>query len=351
MMTRHQFVTFFFLALLVFVLVQTVRLFAPFFDSIFWAGILAYAFYPIYDRLRKPLKLAETFTALCMTLVIILIVMPPLAFLIVNLTGQAIDLYQLVTSYIREGGLERLIENIRSLTFIQRIEADFFKWEPLKENATSWLLNASKNIANFTITQAGTITRNIFTLALSALFTCFFIFIFLRDGNKIYRFIYQIAPLEEESKKSIFSQINGTFSAVIRGQLLTSLVQSIVSGIIYWILGLPTPIFLAAATFIATLIPFIGAAGIWIPLTIYLLTVQSFIKAGILFLFGILVISIIDNVMKPALIGEKTKLPYFLLFFGILGGLQVYGILGVFLGPLILSLFFVLVKIYQEKFA
>lgn len=350
-MTRNQLLTLFFIGLLIFVFYQITLIFTPFLNAIFWAAILAFAFYPIYSYLRKTLKWKDTWVAMMMTSLIIFIVMPPVVFLIVNLTGQAIDLYQSVTSYIREGHFEHLIDRIRGLALVQKIETNLFQWEPLKENATTWLLNSSKNIANFTVAQAGIITKNIFILALNALIVCFLIFVFLRDGEKIYWFIYQMAPLEEENRLSIFTQINETFAAVIRGQLLTSLAQAITAGIIFWILGLPAPILLAVATFFATLVPIIGAIGIWLPVSIYLITVQAYWKAGLLFVLGIGVISFMDNIIKPALIGEKTKLPYSLLFFGILGGVKLYGIMGIFLGPLIISLFFVLVKIYQGKFS
>lgn len=349
-MTRQQLISIFFIVLLIYVIYQTILLFSPFFNAIVWAAILAYSFYPLYAHLRRGLGSRETVSALIMTVVIILFVIPPVIFLLFNLASQAIDLYQIVLSYIREGRLEALIDNARSLSIVKRLEADLFQWEPFKKNAADWVLTSTKNIANFTIAQAGTITKNLFSLLLSAILTCFLVFIFLKDGEKIYSFIYRIAPLHEENKRPIFAQITDTFSAVIRGQLLTSVTQSLVSGIIYWILQLPAPIFLAAATFIATLIPFVGAVAIWLPLGIYLFAVQDYWKATMLICFGILVISVIDNIMKPALIGEKTKLPYFLLFFAILGGLKIYGIMGIFLGPLVLSLFFVLVKIYQETF-
>jgi predicted PurR-regulated permease PerM len=224
-----------------------------------------------------------------------------------------------------------------------------FQWEPLTQNATEWILNSSKAMANFAIAQAGTITKNLFFVVLNAVLMFFLIFVFLKDGRKIYEFIYQIAPLEESNRRIIFQQVNDTFSAVIYGQVLTSLVQSLVAGTIYWILGLPAPIFFAAATFFATLIPVVGAVGVWLPLALYLVTMQAYVKATVLALAGILVISVIDNLIKPALIGEKTRLPYFLLFFGILGGVKLYGLMGIFLAPTVLSLFFAVVKIYQEN--
>ena len=157
--------------------------------------------------------------------------------------------------------------------------------------------------------------------------------------------------MQEKNKKPVFFQINETFAAVIRGQLLTSLVQAFVAGVIFSFLALPVPLFFAVVTFITTLIPFLGAAAVWLPMTIYLIFMQSYVKAVILFLLGVFVISLIDNIIKPALIGERAKLSYFLLFFGILGGLKIFGIMGLFLAPVILSLFFALVKIYLEEYS
>ena len=210
-------------------------------------------------------------------------------------------------------------------------------------------MNTSKAIGNFAAAQAGALTKNIFLVGLNLFLMVFLIFIFLKDGPKIYDFIYQIAPLEERNKKSIFNQMSGTLAAVIRGQLLTSVTQALSAGLIFWVLGLPLPILFASATFLTSMIPVLGASSVWVPLVIYLVTLQQYHRAAVLFVFGVLVISLIDNLMKPALIGEKTKLPYFLLFFGILGGIKLYGLMGIFLAPVVLSLFFALVKIYQEK--
>lgn len=349
-MTRDQFISLFFIALLLFIVYQIFLILAPFGKAIFWSAILAFAFYPLYDRLRKRFESQETFAALVMTVLIFLIVVPPFALLLLNLTTQAIELYQSASQYVREGGLEQLIEQIRTIPVIQKIEANVFQWEPLKQSATDWLLRSTRAVGNFAAMQAGTITKNIFLVFLNIALMTFLLFVFLKDGGKIYRFVYQISPFEEKTKKAIFHQINETFAAVIRGQLLTGLTQSIVAGIVFWALGLPLALFFAAVTFIAALVPVVGASTVWVPLVLYLILQGSYIKATILTVFGTFVISLIDNIMKPALIGEKTRLPYFLLFFGILGGIQLYGLMGIFLAPVILSLFFALVKIYQEKY-
>ncbi len=349
-MKREQFISFCFIALLVFIIWQIFLIFSPFFRAIFWASILAFAFHPIYRRLRTSLKMNETLAALLMTILIFLIVLPPVILLVLNLTSQAIELYQSASAYIQGGGLEQLIEKIRSLSFIEKLEAGILQWDPLKRNLTDWILGSSRAIGNFAASQAGIITKNLFFIALNIFLMSFLIFIFLKDGERIYRFIYQMAPLEERNKKPLFRQINETFSAVIRGQLLTSMTQAATAGVFFWILGIPLPIFFAAATFLTSIIPFLGASSIWVPLVAYLAVNHEYGRAMVLLVLGTLVISLIDNLMKPALIGERTKLPYFLLFFGILGGIKVYGLMGIFLAPAILSLFFAVAKIYQEEF-
>jgi len=349
-MTRDQLLSLFFIALLLFIIYQIIGIFAPFMKAIFWAAILAFGFYPIYASVRRRLHSRDTLAAFLMTIVIFMIVVPPVVVIIVNVTGQAIELYQWSVDYVREGRFSQLIDDVRAVPWIQTLEERLVTWEPLTKNVESWILTSSKAVGTFAAAQVGTVTKNIFFVVLNVFLILILLFIFLKDGHKIYRFLYDITPLEEENKKAIFGQINDTFSAVIRGQLLTCLTQALVAGVIYWLLGLPVPILFATATFITALIPVIGAAGVWVPLAIYLAVTHHFIKAIILSLFGLLVISLIDNIMKPAIIGEKTKLPYFLLFFGILGGIKLYGIMGIFLAPVVLSSFFALVKIYQEKF-
>ncbi len=348
-MTRNQFITIFFIGLLIFVIYQIFRILAPFQNAFFWAAVFAFGFYPLYHRLKLALGSKETLAALIMTAAIILVVVPPLVLLTISLTKQAIELSQFTYDYIRQGNIEKLIEQVRSTPWVHKVESRVTAWEPLKENLNTYALNASKHLGNFAAGQVGSFTKNIFFIILNLFFMLFMLFFFLRDGEKIYDFIYRISPLEEQNKKSIFGQINDTMSAVLRGQLLTSLAQGLILGVVFWCLGLPLPILFGAVTFLVALIPVAGAATIWVPFVIYLGLTHHYQKAVILAVLGVFVISLADNIIKPALIGEKTKLPYFLLFFGILGGIKVYGLLGIFLAPVILSLFFALAKIYQEK--
>jgi len=349
-MKRDQLISFFFIAILVFIIYEVICIFLPFFTAIFWAAILSFSFYPVYTRLRNSFPRRNNFTAFLMTAGVFLIVIPPFIMMLISMATQVIELSQGAYNFIREGRLENLVGQIRSFTWFQKIESHVFQWGPLKDGMAPWLLNVTKNIGALAASKMALLTKNAFFTFLNLFFMTFLTFVFFKHGEKIYHFFYEIAPLEEETKKNLFFQIHDTFVAVIRGQLLTSLIQSITAGIIFWSLGIPVPIFFAFLTFIASLVPFLGAASVWLPMAIYLLVSHLYIKALILFLAGLFIISLLDNIVKPAIIGKKTKLPYFLLFFGIMGGMKLYGLMGIFLAPVVLSLFFALIRIYRDRY-
>jgi len=349
-MTREQIVSFSLIGLLVFIVVQVFALLSPFATALFWSSILAFTFHPAYKKTKTALKTNSTFTAIVFTFLIILIVLPPMILLVLNITQQAIDLYQWALDYVRQGRLEALITDIRNIPALQTMQERVPQWDLVQDSLSTWMLNTTRSLGNYTASQVGILTRNMLFVLLNILMMVIMVFVFLRDGEKILNFFYTIVPLEKTNKELIFGQLNDTFAAVIRGQLLTSVVQAGASGIIFWSVGIPAPLLFAALTFIISMVPVIGAAGIWMPLVVYLFFQGAYIKAAVLFFFGVFFISLIDNVLKPAIIGEKTKLPYFLLFFGILGGLKVYGLMGIFLAPVVLSLFFALIRIYREKY-
>jgi predicted PurR-regulated permease PerM len=349
-MKHEQFISFFFIAVLAFIIYEVFNIFAPFFTAIFWAAILTFAFYPVYAKLRAAFPKRNTSIAFLMTVAVFLIVVPPLIMILINMTTQIIEFSQWFYSYVREGRLEQTIEQIRGLPWFQKVQTQLLASEAVKNSLSSWALGTAKTVGNAAAAQAGAFTKNIFFIILNVFFMSFLTFVFFKHGEKIYNFIYEIAPFEKETKKALFKQIDDTFAAVIRGQLLTSVAQATVAGILFTALGIPLPLFFTFLIFLTSLIPVLGAASVWFPIALYLLFMQFYVKAIILFVLGFFGISMLDNIMKPAIIGEKTKLPYFLLFFGIMGGMKFYGLMGIFLAPVVLSLFFALIKIYREKY-
>lgn len=349
-MKSEQLISFVFIAVLIFIIYEVILVFSPFVQAIFWAAILTFAFYPIYAKLKKVFPNHPSVSSLLMTILVFLIVLPPLIFLVFNLAAQIIEFSHWCYNYVKSGNLEQLISQARELPWLQKIQTHIVASDSIKNTLSTWLLNLSKSVGNLAAAHAGLVTKNFFFILLNLFFTAFLTFVFFKHGERIYKFFYDIAPFEQNTKSEVFKQIDDSLTAVIRGQLLTSLCQAAVAGIVFIILGVPLPLFFTFLTFLVSLVPIFGAASVWLPISIYFFMTHLYTKGIILFFVGLLGISLLDNLMKPAIIGEKTKLPYAILFFGIIGGMQLYGLMGIFLAPVVLSLFFALIKIYRKNY-
>jgi len=179
------------------------------------------------------------------------------------------------------------------------------------------------------------------------LFTLFFLF---RDGDRLYARVYRAIPLEDEHKTKITERLGTTVTAVVRGNLLTALAQGVVSGLAYWLLDVPFPVFLGALSGLLSLLPFGGTGFVWGPVALYLLGTGDVVKGLIMLAVGLGLVGVMDNILAPYLIGTRAKLPMLFLFFASLGGMAYFGFLGLFLGPIILAVVMEAFEIYEEEF-
>jgi predicted PurR-regulated permease PerM len=349
-MDRRQLISIFFIVLLVYSLGNVIYILSPFTVPIFWAAMLAFGFYPLYERCVRITGQRRMLAAGLTTALIFLTFVPALIVIFIMGVREAMRFYEWLTLMFQNGEAELALSRLWELPFVQKVMGNRFSWENVKGHWQEWVLSSVGNVGGFLLSHATLLTKNVAQGLLNFGLTFFLVFFFLWDGADIYRFVYEITPLDEDNKREIFGQLSDTFSATLRGQLVTALAQATMAGVIFLLLGLPLPIFFAALTFFAAMIPVFGAATVWGPFAVYFLLTHDYGRAGLLLVLGVVGISGIDNVLKPLLIGQKTRLPYSLLFLGILGGLQVYGFMGIFLAPALLSLFFVLIKIYRQKF-
>ncbi|MBI4358026.1 MAG: AI-2E family transporter [Candidatus Omnitrophica bacterium] len=350
-MKREQIVSYFFIGFFLFILYQLLQIFSPFFAAMSWAAILAFAFHPTYRQMRKLPRMNPSLAALAATMLVVLIVILPAAFTIVSLMKEAIELYQKASSYISAGNLDAFIQQIRRAATSKWADELWLLWNPsYQKDVSDIILQGAKGIGNFAALQLADFAKNLFSWVLNLFLIAFLLFFFFRDGENMYEFVYQLIPMAKKNKDALSERMNETFSAVIRGQFVTCIVQGTMAGFTFWMLELPLPFFFGFITFLTAMIPLTGAATVWLPFSLYLLIMGQQEKAITLAIIGTFGISLSDNLLKPLLIGEKTKLPIFLLFLGILGSIKLYGFTGIFLGPVVLSLFFVLAKIYREEY-
>jgi len=177
------------------------------------------------------------------------------------------------------------------------------------------------------------------------------LFFFFRDGEAMAGRVRDLLPMERAHKEAVFARLYTTLTAVVQSMVLTAVTQGVLAGLGYWLIGnLEFSVFLAFVTGLASFLPVAGPALIWSGVAVYLALTGHVARAVILVVWGTLLVSTADNWIKPLFIGGRAKLPTFLLLMSILGGLKVYGFLGVFLGPVVLAILFAFVAIYREEY-
>ncbi len=326
------------------VIVVFLYLLKPFFTVIAWAGILAFFFYPLYRRLKALLRGRAEISAILLIFSIVLFICVPLFFLILNLIYQIeAFLANLDQSFFNE--LQDRARALMSHPFWGKI---YQKISPYLENLQAKVSEELSNILRNTFSIFKNFLQATFQIALKFVLTLFTFYYFLVDGERIVAIIQELIPGSEEKKKEIIARISLILKAVLYGSLLTAMVQAIIATVIYFVLGAPLHLLFGLLTGVSSFIPLFGTTLIWVPLGIYHMLSESFVKGIILLIACSLTVAQIDNIIKPFFIGGKARLHNLLVFFSVLGGIVAFGFLGVFLGPLILGLFLSVIEIYRS---
>ena len=344
---RGRVVVAFFFAAFLFLLYQLYAVFSGFLAPIIWAAILAMLFSPLYVIVRRWCGDRETLAAFALTFVVTAGIVIPTVSLSSVITREAASLYQRLSEYVSSGGFNADVERVRASRLgrlVDRLEGYEIDWGAAARASVD-------TVSAVVVTQVTSVAKNVAVFLLNFTIMVFTLFFLFRDGERMYRGLRNLIPMDPAHKDAIFSVLYQTLSAVTQGMVATALAQGVLTWIALWGLGLPYTAFLGVLAGFLSLIPFVGAAGVWIPCTIYLAATGDLVRALILLVYGSIVISMVDNVLRPLLIGGQTRLPTLFLFFGILGGVQVYGVLGLFLGPVLLAIVVAFIRIYQEQFA
>jgi predicted PurR-regulated permease PerM len=304
------------------------------------------ALYPLYRRVIVLLRGNESAAAALMTLITVLIVIGPAVTLLGLLVRQTIDLYQWVAEGVQSGAALDFWNRWSSMISRQVSSLPFVADLDLKGMLTKSLGQFSSNMT----AQVGALLRDTLLLVIQLFIMIFTLFFFFKNGERYYWSVLDLVPFSKEQKQAIAQKLHDTFTAVINGVFLIALGQGIMTGIGFAVFGVPFPVFWGFLAAVLAVFPVGGAALVWIPGVIYLLVMEESLKGILLAVWGIVLVSLPDNFLKPILIGKKAKLPVFFLFLGILGGLQVYGFLGILFGPLIVTLLTAFIQIYREEF-
>jgi len=304
----------------------------PFYSPAIFAVAIAISLNPLRKLLLKILKGWERLTAFLITLFVFGVMIGILLPISITLINESRSLYLSVRENFDERG-DLWTDKLEDLFSLLPEEGKAFVYSLIMKMA-DYIKNISKAFLGFTFS----LIRGTFSLAFKFFMFFIFIFFFVKDGEKIVKFIFDYLPLDEEIKKGIRDRLTRTFSSVFLGTFTTAFVQGILAGIGFLILSVPYPAILGVVAGMCSIIPFGGTALVWIPAAIYLFLKGEILRGIFQLLWGSLIVSTIDNFLKPLIIGKEMRISFLWMFLFILGGIKIFGVTGIFLGPIVLSL-------------
>ena len=342
----------FFLALFVLTLYQFFVIVEPLLTPLLGAVVLAIVSFPIHRALSRmcPRWNASSQAALSTVAIVACIVVPFAALLglLIKESANIVPLAQETASLLwswyqtqAQPWLVKMLPLAHRLPLVSQLTGDDL------QKAASLL---SEGFFGRISAIGRVLAANTLLTVLNLFILVFALFFMLRDGERVLGNLRKWLPMQNRDKERILVRVETTVLGVVRGSVLTVIWQTICATLGYLIVGLPAAVTLGLLTGIAAVIPVIGTALIWAPTAVYLLVLSSAWRGIFLLIWGGVVISLSDNLVRTYFIGRHAKLPIFLLFLGVLGGLRVYGLRGLLLGPLLVAVIPVLLDIFEAQY-
>ncbi|WP_332769421.1 AI-2E family transporter [Pseudomonas koreensis] len=323
--------------LLVLVTVAFIWILLPFYGAVFWAVILGILFAPVQRRLQIRFGWPRNLTSLCTLSLCLIIAILPVIVVSVLLVQEGATVYKNIES----GELDiaaYLAQFKHSLPpYFQHLLDRFGMGEldSLREKIVKAAMQGSQVLA----TQAFSFGQGTFEFVVSFFIMLYLLFFFLRDGPELARKMRTAVPLEENHKRRLQLKFNRVVRATVKGNVLVAVTQGALGGAIFWFLDIPSALLWAVLMAFLSLLPAVGAGIVWAPVAVYFLLSGMIWQGVVLGLFGVFVIGLVDNVLRPILVGKDTKMPDYMILISTLGGLAVFGLNGFVIGPLIAALF------------
>ncbi|QTD54775.1 AI-2E family transporter [Parasphingorhabdus cellanae] len=336
----------FVLALVVFISLAFALLIEPFFGAIMWGVVVAVLFQPVYKKISGWLFPRINLAAFLTLILVILLVIVPAILLGMALMEEATSAYASIQSgEIDFGGALSAIENSLP-AWAQNQLAAFGYGDPA--TIRPQIEEAIGSSLEFLIAQAFNVGQGAFRFLLALGVMLYLTFFLLRDGRTLAAQIENVVPLSESKSRIFIDKFFVVIIATIKGSFVVALLQGTIGGLIFWALDIRGALLWAVSMAILSLIPAIGTGFIWVPVAIYLLVTGSIWQGVVLILAGIFIISMVDNLVRPILVGRETRMPDYVVLISTLGGLQLFGFNGIVIGPLLAALFIAVWRIFAE---
>jgi predicted PurR-regulated permease PerM len=336
----------FFLALFVLTLYLMLRIFKPFLPGIAWAVVLAAVLHPAYRRLSGWMGGRQWLAAILMAVLVGAFLVVPTGILMVQVGQGAVQAYQWLEAKSEAG--EPLLDP-KEVPWLEEAQTWLGRWVDVESiNVRDLALSAMRAMGGGLAGRTRAVVSGVVATVLTVVVLLVTLAVLFHEGPKLLAMVRRFLPLSEPDKDEALERLRAVTRAVFLGVILTAAIQGIMGGIGFAIVGLPYAVAFGALTFLLALLPLVGAAMVWVPAVIWLFLAGHPVKALILLVWGATAVSSLDNVLRPIFIGRALRLHMLLVFFGILGGLMAFGMVGLFLGPIVITLFLFLLDVLRR---
>ena len=326
-----------FLFLLAIVTVAFLWILLPFFGAVMWAVALAILFTPLYKRLQRRMPGRRNLAALATLSICLVIVIIPLAMIAVSLVQEA----SLVTQRIRTGEINFGVYFQQILGALPRWLLNLLDRFGLGnvEGMLSRLGQGAAQTGQLIATQAVNIGQNTFDFLVSFALMLYLLYFLLRDGTELSKTVRQALPMARPHTHFLLNKFTTVIRATIKGNVAVAAVQGALGGLAFWVLGVQGALLWAVLMAFLSLLPAVGAALIWLPVAIYFLATGHVWEGVALIVFGVVVIGLVDNILRPLLVGKDTQMPDYIVLMSTVGGMALFGVNGFVIGPVVAALF------------
>jgi predicted PurR-regulated permease PerM len=313
------------------------RMAVPFLAVLAWALTLAVLFSPLQRWLESKFKYASLATIISIVLIGLIVIIPAI-FVGDQLIEQALNGAQLIEIKVRSGEWRRALEAQPQMALILDKVEHYIDLPGTLNTFSAWLGETAGAIVKGSIFQV---------LGLCLVF--YVLFFFLRDRHLVLKSIMRLSPLSQAEMHRLFNRVGDTIHATVYGTFAIAAVQGFLGGLMFWWLGLPAPLLWGLVMGLLAIVPMLGASIIWAPAALFLALEGDVSSAFILAVWGLLIISTIDNLLRPIFVGNRLKLHTVLAFLSVVGGLLLFGTAGLILGPVTLTITITLLEIWFHR--
>lgn len=327
----------FFLLLLALVTLAFLAVLSPFYGAVFWATILAVIFMPLQRLVLRRMPTRRNLAALVTLLFIMFLVILPLSMILASLVRQATAIYgRIVSGEIDFGSyLQQILTLVPEWAHARLAELGLLDVAGVQQR----LSEAMAQIGQALAPRAINIGQNTLQFLVSVGVMLYLLYFLLRDGATLANRISRAIPLADEQKHHLLRKFVTVIKATVKGNIAVAVTQGALGGLILWLLGIQGVLLWSVVMAFLSLLPAVGAGLIWGPIALYFLATGAIWQGIVLIAYGIFVIGLVDNVLRPILVGKDTKLPDYVILVTTIGGLTLFGLNGFIIGPLIAALF------------